>query len=95
MAKNIENVEKLLNDLTLRITEQGSTEMQKLIEFKKKKTNNTKAIFEAWDWSYYAGRYDQEVLKTNDSKMNEYFPSERVVEQTMQIYQDLLGLTFS
>ena len=31
MAKNIDNVEKLLNDLTLRISEQGSTEMDKLV----------------------------------------------------------------
>jgi Zn-dependent oligopeptidase len=31
MAKNIDNVEKLLNDLTQRITEQGSSEMDKLV----------------------------------------------------------------
>ena len=31
MAKNIDNVEKLLNDLTLRISEQGSAEMDKLV----------------------------------------------------------------
>lgn len=80
MAKNINNVEKLLNDLTLRISGQGSTEMDKLVQFKRKKTKNATAIFEPWDFSYYAGRYDQEVLKLEDTKMNEYFPSERVVE---------------
>jgi len=82
MAKNIDNVEKLLNDLTLRISEQGSTEVQKLIQFKRKKTKNMTALFEAWDFGYYMGRYDQEVLKLNESNMNEYFPSERVVQQT-------------
>jgi len=56
--------------------------MQKLIQFKRKQTKNPTALFEAWDFSYYSGRYDQEVLKLNESKMNEYFPSERVIQQT-------------
>lgn len=59
MAKNIDNVEKLLNDLTLRISEQGSVEMDKLVQFKRKMTNNKTALFEAWDFGYFAGRYDE------------------------------------
>jgi Zn-dependent oligopeptidase len=38
MAKNISNVEKLLNDLTLRISKQGSIEMDKIIQYKQKLT---------------------------------------------------------
>jgi Zn-dependent oligopeptidase len=58
MAKNINNVEKLLNDLTLKITEQGSGEMDKLIEYKRNKTHNKSARFEAWDTAFYMSRYD-------------------------------------
>ena len=79
MAKNIENVEKLLNDLTLRISEQGSGEMEKLVQFKRKQTGNKTALFESWDFGHYAGKYDQEVLKLDESKINDFFPSERVV----------------
>jgi Zn-dependent oligopeptidase len=34
MAKNLPNVEKLLNDLTLRISKQGSKEMEKIVKYK-------------------------------------------------------------
>jgi len=86
MAKNVGNVEKLLNDLTLRISEQGSNEMGKLIEFKRRLTKNKTALFEAWDFAYYAGRYDEEVLALDEGVMSDYFPSDRVVEMTLQIY---------
>lgn len=79
MAKNIGNVEKLLNDLTLRISEQGSTEMDKLVQFKRKMTHNKTALFEPWDWQHFVGKYDQEVLMLNESGMSDFFPSARVV----------------
>lgn len=83
MAKNVDNVEKLLNDLTQRITEQGSSEMDKLVQYKRKMTGNSTAMFEAWDFAYYVGRYDQEVLQLEDGDLSEFFPSERIVEQTL------------
>jgi hypothetical protein len=36
--------------------------MKKLAKFKQKKTHNPKANFESWDWGYYVGRYDEDVL---------------------------------
>ena len=82
MAKNIYNVEKLLNELTQRISEQGSTEMDKIIAFKRKKTGNPKAEFNSWDTSFYMSRYDEEVGKVDESKLSEYFPADRVIAQT-------------
>ena len=54
--------------------------MDKLRDFKRQKTNNKTAEFEAWDMAYYMGRYDEEVLKFDESEMSDYFPSERVVQ---------------
>jgi len=39
MAKNVSNVEKLLNDLTQRISGQGSIEMDKILDYKKNLTH--------------------------------------------------------
>lgn len=86
MAKKVENVEKLLNDLTHRITEQGSGEMEKLKDYKRNLTKNATASFEEWDFGFYAGSYDEKVLGLDESKISDFFPSERVVEQTMVIY---------
>jgi Zn-dependent oligopeptidase len=60
--------------------------MDKLTQFKRKETHNQTALFEAWDFGYFAGRYDEEVLNFNSSEVSDYFPTEVVVEQTLQIY---------
>lgn len=68
--------------------------MEKLKKYKQFKTKNPNAKFEAWDWGYYTGRYDADFLKLDESKISEYFPAERVKSKTLEIYQELLGLTF-
>lgn len=62
MAKNVSNVEKLLNDLTQRISGQGSIEMDKILDYKKNLTHLQQTKLEAWDWGYYMGKYDKEKL---------------------------------
>jgi thimet oligopeptidase len=68
--------------------------MDKLVQFKRKLTKNSTALFEAWDFGYYAGKYDEKVLGLDESTISDFFPSERVVAKTQEIYQNLLGLTF-
>jgi Zn-dependent oligopeptidase len=47
--------------------------------FKRKVSKNNTALFEAWDWGYYASKFDAEALNWDESEMSDYFPSERVV----------------
>ena len=68
--------------------------MKKLAKFKQKKTHNPKANFESWDWGYYVGRYDEDVLQLDENALSEYFPAEHIKQKTMDIYQELLGLKF-
>jgi len=53
--------------------------MDKLVQFKRNQTKNETALFETWDMSYYLGKYDEDVLKLDESTMSDFFPSERVV----------------
>lgn len=94
MAKSVVNVENLLNDLTHRISEQGSIEMDKVLKYKQNLTKESKGKLEAWDWGYYMGKYDSDYLKINEGKIAEFFPAEHIKEKTLEIYQELLGLSF-
>ena len=86
MAKNVSNVEKLLNDLTQRISGQGSIEMDKILDYKKNLTHLQQTKLEAWDWGYYMGKYDKEKLKVNEKTLSEYFPAEHIKKKTLEIY---------
>ena len=57
-------------------------------------TNDPNATLEAWDWGFYMSKYDKEYLKISEGKISEYFPAEHIKEKTLEIYQELLGLTF-
>lgn len=49
MAKNVNNVEKMLDDLTHRITPMGRKELQALTDFKRSHKGHEGEHFEKWD----------------------------------------------
>lgn len=58
MAKKVENVEKLLDDLTQRITPLGRKELQAMTDFKRSFKNHSSDTFEKWDQATYASQYN-------------------------------------
>lgn len=86
MAKNVETVEKFEDELTDRIHSQGIDEMDKLLQFKRKITNEPDAKLFNWDISYYSGLFKKESHGVDEDKIREYFPSENVKLATMEIY---------
>lgn len=94
MAKNPQNVEKLLDDLSSRIKQKGRREKEKLDKFKQELTGNNDAKMKPWDISYYGVRYKKKLFNIEEDIIKEYFPADHVKEATMDIYQELLGLDF-
>lgn len=47
-----------------------------------------------WDNSFYGAIYKQKNFNIDEDKIKEFFPAENVKTATMDIYQELLGLTF-
>lgn len=62
---------------------------------KKDETNNQEAVLEPWDKSFYTNVLKEKFYNIDEEKIKEYFPTGHVVYTTMDIYQELLGLTFS
>ena len=68
MAKNIDNVEKLLDDLTHRVTPKARKELQDLVDFKRSFKGHEEDDFEKWDLSEYAKLYGEAMtgVSSND-----------------------------
>lgn len=94
MAKNPQNVEKLLDDLSSRIKTKGRKEREKLDKFKQELTGKSDAKIQPWDISFYGSRYKKKLFNIEEDIIQEYFPADHVKQATMDIYQELLGLDF-
>jgi thimet oligopeptidase len=95
MAKNPMNVQKFEEDLTKLIIKKGHEEKQEMIDFKRKHTGDQNTTIHNWDGSYYGNLFLQKNYQIETEKIREFFPMENVIAQTLDIYQELLGLQFS
>lgn len=66
-----------------------------MIDLKRSELKDPNAKLEAWDVSYYANVQKELFYKVDEEKIKEYFPTAKVIQVTMEIYQELLGLEFS
>jgi Zn-dependent oligopeptidase len=66
-----------------------------MIQFKRELTGDKDAVIHNWDGSFYGNLYLQKNYKIESEKIREFFPMENVVAQTLEIYQELLGVSFS
>lgn len=65
-----------------------------MTDFKRKVTGDPKAEMHQWDNAFYGAQYKKQMFNIDEDKVKEYFPAENVKVVTMEIYQELLGLTF-
>lgn len=99
MSGSYEAVDTFLSSLHSQLKESAAMDIQSLLDLKKAHCEETNAEFDgkmnAWD----SGFYNDLLLKTkygvDAEKIREYFPLDHVVETTLNIYQELLGLTFT
>jgi len=65
------------------------------LEFKRKEDKDPNAVLNKWDHSFYGSKLKKQTFNFDEEKLKDYFPSENVKVQTMNIYQELLGLEFN
>ena len=92
-------VDDFLSSLQSQLTETGKENMETLLRLKKEHCQETNTEFDgklnAWDTAFYNNRLLKTEYGVDAEAIKEYFPLDHVVETTLSVYQELLGLTFT
>mmetsp|Transcript_12431 Transcript_12431/g.18642 ORF Transcript_12431/g.18642 Transcript_12431/m.18642 type:complete len:734 (+) Transcript_12431:48-2249(+) len=98
MSGSFQAVDEFLTNLQTKLEAAGKDDYETLLQLKRDQCKDMDIVFDgklnAWDTGYYGN----ELLKSkgvDSEKIREYFPLDHVVSTTMEIYQELLGLTFT
>lgn len=92
MAKNAENVYKLLNQLwtpALAKAKDEAADMQKMIT-----TSGGDFQLEPYDWRYYEEKIRQQRFELNEQEVKPYFSLDKVQEGVFMVTNKLFGLQF-
>ena len=93
MAKNIDNVYKLLDDLFENCFEPAKEELNELKEFAKKLDGIED--LKPWDQMYYFTKLKKEKFNIDPEMLRPYFKSENVINGIFIIANKLYGLNFN
>ncbi|TFK91138.1 metallopeptidase MepB [Polyporus arcularius HHB13444] len=102
MVKNAKGVKEarlpFLTDLEQKLRPVGLKDRETLLALKMeehaKKGLPFDGEFYLWDYRYYDRVFIERSLNLDDSLVKEYFPVSKVVPAILEIYQNLLGVTF-
>jgi thimet oligopeptidase len=94
MAENPQKVWDFLNGLWPILRVQGEKELGALLELKKQDDPSATKI-NSWELGYYSNKLRKAKYDLDNEEVKKYFPVEKVVAGTMQVYQKVLGVTFT
>ena len=93
MAESQVKVQTFLDDLSAKLEPLLDSDLDKLKAMKN--ADGVDDIIRAWDRTFYCEQLVKKEFSVDHEKLREYFPINIVSEGLLQIYQELLGLTFA
>lgn len=93
MAKNKENVYKLLNQLLIAYKPSAEKEVAEVQAYAQKRGANFN--IQPWDWSYYSEKLKTEKYSLNDEMLRPYFELEKVRQGIFDLANKLYGIHFT
>uniref|UniRef100_A0ABM5F758 Thimet oligopeptidase n=1 Tax=Pogona vitticeps TaxID=103695 RepID=A0ABM5F758_9SAUR len=98
MAGNSKTVAAFLDELAGKLRPLGEKERATLLELKRAECKKRSLPFDgrinAWDMRYYMNQVEETQYRVDHNLLKEYFPMQVVTAGLLQIYQELLGLSF-
>ncbi|MCX5794115.1 MAG: Zn-dependent oligopeptidase [Elusimicrobia bacterium] len=94
MAKTPDRVQSFLTRLKDLLQGPAKAEEARMLEEKRADDPAAQSI-PAWDRGYYAVKLQKRLYDLDDEEVRQYFPVDTVVEGTMKVYQNLLGVRFT
>lgn len=92
MAKNPQNVNKLLNDLwkpALEMAKNEASDIQKMMD-----KEGIKEKVQPYDWRYYTEKIRKERFDLDEQELKPYFSLDNVTKGVFQVTEKLYGLKF-
>ncbi len=94
MAKRPATVLRFIRGLMKPLSPKVTVELKQLEDYKRKVTNNSKAIISFSDIAYLINQTKRASFQVDEESLREYFPLKQVTKGMLQIYSQLFSIKF-